>query len=273
MLIRFCLHGSPWVGGFYERIIGITKMTLQKTLGKARLNYEELYTVVTEVECTLNDRPLTYIDATDGLPLTLSHLMYGRTLKTLPRLTTNAIQTSVDTLQNQASRISNVLNHYKLRWKHEYLTALRERHLSNQKPNIQQTIKVGDIVIFHTDNKKRLEWPLAKVLKLSQGNDGYIHSAQIKMQNGVTQRPIVKLYPLEINAATELCGEITNTTPQASTRDTQSAVVPNSPPPLTETLTPQPSTPDTHDERRPRASAIKAKQTIKTWTKQFNKTN
>ena len=157
--------------------------------------------------------------------------------------------------------------------KHEYLTALREHHLSNQKPNIQQTIKVGDIVIFHTDNKKRLEWPLAKVLKLSQGNDGYIHSAQIKMQNGVTQRPIVKLYPLEINAATELCGEITNTTPQASTRDTQSAVVPNSPPPLTETLTPQPSTPDTHDERRPRASAIKAKQTIKTWTKQFNKTN
>ena len=199
------------------------------------IDYEELYTVVTEVECTLNDRPLTYIDATDGLPLTPSHLMYGRTRKTLPRLTTNAIQTSVDTLQNQASRISNVLNHNKLRWKHEYLTALRERHLSNQKPNIQQTINVGDIVIVHTDNKKRLEWPLAKVLKLSQGNDGYIRSAQIKMQNGVTQRPIVKLYPLEINTT--------------------------------------PSTPVTHDERRPRASAIKAKQTIKTWTKQFNKTN
>ena len=184
------------MGGFYERIIGITKSTLQKTLGKAHLNYEELYTVMTEVECTLNDRPLTYIDATDGLPLTPSHLkyVYGRTLKTLPKLTTNAIQTSVDTLQNQASRISNMLNHYKLRWKHEYLTAIRERHRSNQKSNIQQTIKVGDIVIVHTDNKKRLEWPLAKVLKLSQGNDGYIRSAQIKMQDGVTQRQIVKLH-------------------------------------------------------------------------------
>ena len=141
------------------------------------------------------------------------------------------------------------------------------------KPKVEHSTKVGDIVIVHTDNKKRLEWPLAKVLKLSQGNDGYIRSAQIKMQNGVTQRPIVKLYPLEINAETELCGEITNTTPQASTRDAQSAVVPNSPPPPTETLTPQPSTPVTHDGRKPCASAIKAKQTIKTWTKQFNKTN
>ena len=150
--------------------------------------------------------------------------MYGRALKTLPRLTTNAIQTSVDTLQNQAFPISNVLNYYKLRWKHEYLTALRERHLSNQKSNIQQTIKVGDIVIVHMDNKKRLEWPLAKVIPLSQGNDGYIRSAQMKMQNGITPRPTVKLYPMEINAETELCGEITYTTPQASTRDARSAV-------------------------------------------------
>ena len=51
---KYILPLSPWWGGFYERLIRIVKSTLRKVLGQARLNFEELYTILTEVEMTIN---------------------------------------------------------------------------------------------------------------------------------------------------------------------------------------------------------------------------
>ena len=65
--------------GFWERFIGITKTG--KVLGKSLVDMETLNTVVTE------DRPLTYIspDINDPEPLTLSHLLLGRRIKSFPQ--------------------------------------------------------------------------------------------------------------------------------------------------------------------------------------------
>lgn len=41
-------------------MVGSTKRCLRKVLGNARLSFDELLTVVVEVEGTLNKRPLTY---------------------------------------------------------------------------------------------------------------------------------------------------------------------------------------------------------------------
>ena len=43
---EFILEKSPWWGGFYERIIGITKSCLKKVMSKALLTFEELRTVI-----------------------------------------------------------------------------------------------------------------------------------------------------------------------------------------------------------------------------------
>ena len=45
------MMGGGGGGGFFERMIKSTKCCLKKILGKARLTYEELLTVLTEVEC------------------------------------------------------------------------------------------------------------------------------------------------------------------------------------------------------------------------------
>ena len=42
-------------------LIRIVKSTLSKVLGKSRLNYEELSTIITEVEGVMNTRFLTYL--------------------------------------------------------------------------------------------------------------------------------------------------------------------------------------------------------------------
>ena len=48
-------------------------------LGNAKLNADELLTVLTEVEATMNSRPLTYdYDEVGAKMLTPSHLIYGR---------------------------------------------------------------------------------------------------------------------------------------------------------------------------------------------------
>ena len=60
---NFILEEAPVVGwgGFYEWLIGIVKSSLKKVLQKSLLTYEELYTVITEIESVMNSRPLTYL--------------------------------------------------------------------------------------------------------------------------------------------------------------------------------------------------------------------
>ena len=67
-----------------ECLVKSTKRCLEKLLGNAKLNYEVLLTVMTEVEAVLNSRPLTYVYSEDiETPSTPSHLVMGKRLLTL----------------------------------------------------------------------------------------------------------------------------------------------------------------------------------------------
>ena len=81
----FSLERAPWWGGFFERMVGSVKRCLRKVFGNARLSFDELLIVLTEVETTLNSRPLTYdYDTLGEEVLTPTHLIYGRRLTSLP---------------------------------------------------------------------------------------------------------------------------------------------------------------------------------------------
>ncbi|XP_035220911.1 uncharacterized protein LOC118193853 [Stegodyphus dumicola] len=55
---KFIPERSPWWGGFWERLMRSIKEPLKKILGRALLTFEELSTILTELECVLNNRPL-----------------------------------------------------------------------------------------------------------------------------------------------------------------------------------------------------------------------
>ena len=61
------------------------KRCLRKVLGNAKLTFDELNTVLVEVEGTLNSRPLTdAFEELEGEVLTPSHLIYGRAIHFIP---------------------------------------------------------------------------------------------------------------------------------------------------------------------------------------------
>ena len=71
----FNLELAPRSGGFFERLIGLTKRCLKKTIGKSKMSYDELITTVVEIEAVLNSRPLTYVSCEEfSEPLTPSYL-------------------------------------------------------------------------------------------------------------------------------------------------------------------------------------------------------
>ena len=143
---------APWFGGFWERMIGLTKTNMKKVLGRAFVSLDELNTIVAEIESTLNDRPITYLsaDSDDEMPLTPSHLLHGRTLTNVPHQLVDDDEISDPSFENQDKlkkrylRISQLLEHFWRRWTSEYLPALREHHKLSGKTDNQ--IKTGDVV-------------------------------------------------------------------------------------------------------------------------------
>jgi len=110
---------APWWGGFFERLIGLTKLAIYKTLYRACVTLDELTTLVTQIEGILNDCPLTYVGDMDTIsPLTPAHLLHGRKLTGLPYVLTSIDelrdftfnQTSI--LIEQTKKLSNLMGQF-----------------------------------------------------------------------------------------------------------------------------------------------------------------
>lgn len=205
---RFIPARAPWFGAIWERIIGVLKAGLKKVLGRALITAEELQTVVLELEATVNDRPLgyTFSDLNDPLPITPSQLVIGRRLRDFPRLevTSEDLQdsswneTDRSALQRRLQHINKLSYDLWKRWRTDYLLSLREqhKHISDSKGKVFP--QVGDVVLIH-DEGPRLMWRLGRVTKLYLGSDNMCRVCEVKTGTGLTTRPMVKLFPLEIN--------------------------------------------------------------------------
>ncbi|GFT32057.1 uncharacterized protein TNCV_3468811 [Trichonephila clavipes] len=51
-----------------------------------------------------------------------------------------------------------------------------------------------------SNNKKRLSWPIAKIIELIPGRDGEIRTVRLKIQHGTVIRPVQRIFPLEVQA-------------------------------------------------------------------------
>ncbi|KAK6172490.1 hypothetical protein SNE40_016128 [Patella caerulea] len=197
---RYNVERSPWWGGFFERMVRSVKRCLKKSLGTSRLTYEELLTLIIQIEGVLNSRPLTYLCDDGGEPLTPSQLVIGRRLLSEP----NAVTPEVINPDSYARSkyLKTVLDHFWNRWRREYVTDLREHHKFNQTKG--QSVHVGDVVIIYEDKVPRHNWNIARIERTLEGRDGNIRSAVVRVLNKsgkpiLMNRPLQRLYPIELS--------------------------------------------------------------------------
>lgn len=93
-------------------MIKSVKRCIKKSVGCARLTYDELLTMLAEVEMTLNSRPLSYVSSEDNEePFIPSHLLIDRRVLNLPDTieTCSEDDKGIDVSQESLSRRTRYL--------------------------------------------------------------------------------------------------------------------------------------------------------------------
>ena len=205
---KFNIPRSPWKGGFFERLIGVTKGCLSKALYRKSVTYDELRTLLTEFTALINNRPLTYIAEDSDEVLTPNNLLYGRNICLAPPLNALAedevpYAENID-LRKQYSKLSELLKKFEKSWNSDYLTALREKHYNCVDVPETCPFRVGDVVLVNLDNCSRQWWPLGRVETLIKGPDGVIRSVQVKVGSKLYHRSLNKLVLIEVDSSETL---------------------------------------------------------------------
>jgi hypothetical protein len=181
------------MGGVWERLIKATKRALKSVIGEQLLNDEALYTLITEVEKILNDRPITQVsvDPKDPQPLTPNKILLMRSNTCFPPGT-------FDKNDNYCKRwwrqVHYLANDFWRRWVREYLPTLQVRQRWH---NTQRNVSVNDLVLVCDEQLSRGKWPLGIVLDVNKGRDGLVRSCKVRVNGSVKVRPITMLCMLE----------------------------------------------------------------------------
>ena len=123
--------------------------------------------------------------------LTPSHLIFGRRLTSMPDEITNQVSDDeIGEVNRRFRYLARMRKHFWRRWRKEYLTNLREFH-KVRKGKESSDAKVGDLVLGRDKVVRG-----AKVKVVSKGRTPFIN------------RPVQKLYPLEVDTRVSIQKEI-----------------------------------------------------------------
>ncbi|XP_052743984.1 uncharacterized protein LOC128199256 [Bicyclus anynana] len=185
---------APHFGGSWESAVKSFKTHLLRVIGNQILTYEELLTVLCQIEAVLNSRPLGLLseDPAEPSPITPAHFLNTTPLKLLPAADVLSEKSS---LLSRFSLLDKLVQSYWKRWRDEYLHTLQVREKWNTE---SRPIQINTVVLIMQDNAPPLHWPLGIIEKLYTGIDGRSHVALVKTKNGTFKRPVMRLCPLPI---------------------------------------------------------------------------
>ena len=198
---------SPWMGGHFERLARTVKTALSSAIARRIYNVEEFTTIVKEVKTIVNACPLTYQSTEScGQLLTPSQLLCGRNISIMSPLLqpdTDDSDNESRELRHQYYLISNALDKFRRRWSSEYLTSLREKHLTLYLRSPAHHLKPGSLVMVKHENLHRYEWLLGKVLRVFPDLQGIIRTVEVEEGGKVSLLSVTFLVPLELDCNDE----------------------------------------------------------------------
>ena len=153
---KFIPECAPHFGGLWEAAVKSMKTHLRRIVGDVKLTFEELSTVLSQIEACLNSCSLASLSGSeDGIEsLTPGHFLIGRPLKSFPDPASSYQSLSV---LRRWHRCQSLVRHFWKRWSGEYLIRLSKWHHS------PKNLTIGDIVALQEDNMIAMKWPLARI--------------------------------------------------------------------------------------------------------------
>ncbi|XP_011313282.1 uncharacterized protein [Fopius arisanus] len=187
--------GAPHFGGKWEAAVKSVKFHLNRTLGEDLLTFEELTTLLSQIEAVLNSRPLEPLtdDPDHCSALTPGHFLIGHAPTTLPEPSLEPLNVS------RSSRwplIQQKLQGFWKRWSTGYLQRLQAISKWHH-PNHQ--VGIGSLVLLTDERFPPSKWPLARVTALHPGTDGLTRVVTIKTAQTTLTRPVAKLVILPVS--------------------------------------------------------------------------
>lgn len=189
----FIPPGAPHFGGLWESAVKSIKHHFVRTIGDTRLNFEELCTILTQIEACLNSRPLTALssDPADCQALTPNHFLLGGPARLLPDR--DVLSISTNRLRSWVA-LQKLIQGFWHRWRTEYLSSMQGKSKWFKDAD---NIRIGSLAILKEDNIPPLSWRLVRIQSLHPGADGVVRVATVRLPSGQNlRRPLVKLCPL-----------------------------------------------------------------------------
>jgi hypothetical protein len=194
---------SAWVGAAWERLIRVVKSCFYKTVGRRKLEYFQVLTLLSDVTNSVNSRPLTHVDSEDAgfhalTPNSFLKLKTGRSLVLPPRDTSLGSDRSV--LVASLEGREELFDAFKEQWYSEYISSLREADRDRFEASWSETIKVGDVVLISAPGKSRPFWSMGRVVELLTGRDLRTRCVKVmKSDRSVDVFSVNLLHPLELS--------------------------------------------------------------------------
>ncbi|KHJ89020.1 integrase core domain protein, partial [Oesophagostomum dentatum] len=209
--------GAPWMGGAWERLVGTVKRAFTKSVGRKKLSFPDLCTVVARIEAIVNTRPLTAVSSTvDEIPIRPVDFLQKSLQYSLPSADTGdfddpsydpTLIQNVFQVKQAIETAEKISEKFWQRWHIEYLTSLREMQTKDRKQHRHAKLRdprIGEIVLVEQENLPRGSWSYGKIIELVKSNDGFVRSVKLLMPNKhIWHRAISAIYPLEISSTAE----------------------------------------------------------------------
>lgn len=192
---HFIPPNSPHFGGLWEAGVKSAKHHLRRVIGESKLTFEEMSTLLCQIEACLNSRPLCALtnDPTDHTALTPGHFIASTDLLTVPE------PSHIDTNPNRLDRwkqIQQMRQNFWHRWRNDYLSQLQQRPKWLQQI---RNLNIGDMVLVKDDRLPSWKWALGRIVDIHPGEDDLVRVISVRTAAGTYKRSITKICRLPID--------------------------------------------------------------------------
>lgn len=193
--------GTNFVGASKKLKVELHEWTVcindefKNTLANYNLTFEELSTVLCQIEGCLNSRPLCGMtdDPNDLDFLTPGHFLTGDAILAVPEH--DYINENITRL-TRWKLLQRLHQDFWKTWNTEYLARLQQRpKWKTQTKNLES----GNMVLLKDEQLPPARWLLGRVTETHPGKDGLVRVVSIKTKNSIIKRPVSKICLLPID--------------------------------------------------------------------------